>query len=43
VLKRRLPDWLAAPGLRSLVAGVSPAERRHGGEGAFYVALKLLT
>jgi DNA-nicking Smr family endonuclease len=22
------------------VAGVSPAEKRHGGDGAFYVALK---
>lgn len=40
ILRRSVPDWLAAPGLRELVAGVSPAARRHGGEGALYVALK---
>ena len=40
VLRRRLPDWLQATHLRILVAGVSPAQRRHGGEGAFYIALK---
>lgn len=40
VLRRRLVEWLEAPPLRALVAGVSPAQRRHGGEGAFYVALK---
>jgi len=40
VLRRRAPEWLAEPGLRSLVAGVSRADRRHGGEGALYVALK---
>lgn len=40
ILRRAVPDWLAAPGLRELVAGVSPAARRHGGEGALYVALK---
>jgi DNA-nicking Smr family endonuclease len=40
VLRRRAPEWLAEPGLRSLVAGVSPADRRHGGDGALYVALK---
>jgi DNA-nicking Smr family endonuclease len=40
VLRRRLPDWLQAAPLRAVVAGVSPAQRRHGGEGAFYVALK---
>jgi DNA-nicking Smr family endonuclease len=40
VLKRRVPDWLAAPPLRDLIAGVSEAHRRHGGEGALYVALK---
>ncbi len=40
VLRRRLPDWLNEPPLRELVAGLSPARRRHGGEGAFYVALK---
>ncbi len=40
ILRRSVPDWLNAPGLRELVAGVSPAARRHGGEGALYVALK---
>lgn len=40
ILRRSVPDWLAAPGVRHLVAGVSPAARRHGGEGALYVALK---
>ena len=40
VLKQRTPEWLAAPALREMIAGVSPAEQRHGGEGALYVALK---
>lgn len=40
VLRRYVPEWLAAPHLREIVAGVSEAHRRHGGEGALYVALK---
>jgi DNA-nicking Smr family endonuclease len=40
VLRRRTPEWLAEPAVRALVAGVSQAHRRHGGEGALYVALK---
>jgi len=40
VLRRRTPEWLAAPHLAPLVAGISEAHRRHGGEGALYVALK---
>ena len=40
VLKSRAPEWLAEAAVRPLIAGVSPAERRHGGEGALYVALK---
>jgi DNA-nicking Smr family endonuclease len=40
VLRRRVPDWLAEPPLRDHIAGVSEAHRRHGGEGALYVALK---
>ena len=40
VLRRRTPEWLAEAGLRGVVAGVSVADRRHGGEGALYVALK---
>ena len=40
VLRRRTPEWLAEPPLRAAVAGISHADRRHGGEGALYVALK---
>ncbi|HEX8569259.1 MAG TPA: Smr/MutS family protein [Caulobacteraceae bacterium] len=40
VIRRRTPDWLAEPAVRPMVAGVSQAHRRHGGEGALYVALK---
>jgi DNA-nicking Smr family endonuclease len=40
VLRRRVPEWLAAPPVREHIAGVSEAHRRHGGEGALYVALK---
>jgi DNA-nicking Smr family endonuclease len=40
VLRRRVPEWLAARELSPIVAGVSEAHRRHGGEGALYVALK---
>ena len=36
-------EGVAEPEVRALVAGVSPAERRHGGEGALYVALKRRT
>lgn len=40
VLRRLTPEWLAAPHFQSVVAGVSEAHRRHGGEGALYIALK---
>ena len=40
VLKRRAPDWLGARELSHIVAGISDAHRKHGGEGALYVALK---
>ena len=40
VLRRRTPDWLAEAVVRPMVAGLSQAERHHGGEGALYVALK---
>lgn len=40
VLKQRTPEWLAGPGVREMIAGVSIADRRHGGDGALYVALK---
>ena len=40
VLRRYTPEWLSEPAVRGMVAGVSLADRRHGGEGALYVALK---
>jgi DNA-nicking Smr family endonuclease len=40
VLRRLTPEWLAGPMLRPMVAGLAWADRRHGGEGALYVALK---
>ncbi|WP_395672530.1 Smr/MutS family protein [Phenylobacterium sp.] len=40
VLRRRVPEWLAAPHLSHMVAGISEAARHHGGAGALYVALK---
>jgi DNA-nicking Smr family endonuclease len=40
ILRQRMPEWLAEPQLRPLIAGLARADRRHGGEGAFYVALK---
>lgn len=40
VLRRRVPEWLSAAPIRAHIAGVSEAHRRHGGEGALYVALK---
>lgn len=39
-LRGMTPLWLSQPPLRVFVAGVQQADRRHGGEGAFYVALK---
>lgn len=39
-LKAMTPMWLSQPPLRALVAGVQSADKRHGGEGALYVALK---
>jgi len=43
ILRRRAPEWLGAPHLRQVVAGISEAHRRHGGSGALYVALKRKT
>jgi DNA-nicking Smr family endonuclease len=40
VLKKRTPDWLGAAHLSHIVAGISDAHKRHGGDGALYVALK---
>ena len=40
ILRQRLPEWLASPDLRPLVAGVAEAHRRHGGGGALYVFVR---
>lgn len=40
IIRDWAPTWLADASLAGVVAGVSTAERRHGGEGALYVALK---
>ncbi|WP_245410449.1 Smr/MutS family protein [Dichotomicrobium thermohalophilum] len=40
VLRRLVPEWLAKPEFRDVVAGVSPAHSRHGGEGALYVRIR---
>lgn len=40
IIRRRTPEWLGDAALRDVVAGLSHAHRRHGGDGAFYVALK---
>ena len=40
VLRRRLPEWLARPDLKTIVSGFAPAHARHGGGGAFYVTLR---
>ncbi|GGD02004.1 Smr/MutS family protein [Aureimonas glaciei] len=40
VIKRSLPHWFDTAEFRPLVAGFEPAERGHGGEGAFYVRVR---
>jgi DNA-nicking Smr family endonuclease len=40
IIRRRARDWLADPALAGVVAGVSVAHARHGGDGALYVAIK---
>lgn len=42
VLRRRLPSFLAHQGVGEHISGYAPAHARHGGDGAFYVLLKLL-
>jgi DNA-nicking Smr family endonuclease len=41
VLKQRLPEWLAQGELRQIVSGFAQAHRAHGGDGAFYVFLRV--
>src|SRR3546814_17456490 len=38
VLRRPAPEWLGAPHLAQTVAGISAAQRRHGGQGDRYLA-----
>jgi len=40
VLRRVFTDWLSEPDIRPLVSGYASANRRHGGDGAFYVTLR---
>jgi len=40
VLRRLVPEWLAKPEFRDVVASVSPAHQRDGGEGALYIRLR---
>ncbi|HWJ72709.1 MAG TPA: Smr/MutS family protein [Kaistia sp.] len=40
VLRRRVPQWLAEPGLRDIVIGFEEAHRTHGGGGALYVRIR---
>jgi DNA-nicking Smr family endonuclease len=39
-LRDMLPRWLGEPEFRTLVVGICSAHAKHGGAGAFYVALK---
>ncbi|SHF59282.1 DNA-nicking endonuclease, Smr domain [Kaistia soli DSM 19436] len=40
VLRRRVPQWLAEPGIRDIVIGFEEAHRSHGGGGALYVRIR---
>ena len=40
VLRRLVPEWLDKAEFRDVVASVSPAHPRHGGEGAVYIRLR---
>ncbi len=39
-LRDMFPRWLGESEFRNLVVGISAAHAKHGGDGAFYVALK---
>ena len=39
-LRDMLPRWLGESEFHNIVAGISTAHAKHGGDGAFYVALK---
>jgi len=40
VLKQMVPRWLNEPELAALIASITPAHARHGGDGALYVYLR---
>ncbi len=40
LLRHQVPHWLQIPPLAAHVLHVTPAHRRHGGEGAYYVRLR---
>lgn len=40
VLRHQVPQWLRLPPLNHVVLQVTPANQRHGGEGAYYVYLR---
>ena len=40
ILRRLLPRWLEAPDLAPHILRLTPASRRHGGDGAFYLYLR---
>lgn len=40
VIRASVHEWLAAPGLRTVVSGFAPAARHHGGDGALYVTIR---
>lgn len=39
-IRRSLKQWLEAPDLKPLILSVAPAQRQHGGSGAFYILLR---
>lgn len=40
VLRHQVPHWLRLPPLNGLILQISPAHRKHGGEGAYYIYLR---
>jgi DNA-nicking Smr family endonuclease len=40
IIRASVHEWLAAPGLRTVVSGFAPAARHHGGDGALYVTIR---
>lgn len=40
VLRHQVPHWLTLEPLRQIVLRLAPAQRQHGGEGAYYVFMR---